>query len=167
MASLPLPSYPQINGARTDFSCITFKPNGVPIAGITEINYSQELKGGEVRGTPIQTIGYTPGQLKCKADFTILQLEWNLMVPALAVLGSGTPLSGYMQARFDLIVQYQLPQSPFVITDIIRGCKIASHDQANKLGTDALAVKVELEPFFILLNGVAPVVYGPGGMTPG
>lgn len=167
MSTLPVPLYPQINGVRTDFSSITFLANGAPIPGITEINYGQELKGGEVRGTPIQVIGYTPGQLKAKADFSILQLEWNLMIPILAALASGTPLSGYMQARFDIMVQYQLPQSPLMIVDILRGCKISNHDMSNKLGPDALLEKVELELFYVLKNGVAPVVYGPNGMTPG
>jgi hypothetical protein len=167
MSTLPIPLYPAINGVRCDFSSITFRANGAPIPGVTEINYSQELKGGEVRGTPIQVIGYTPGQLKCKADFTMLQLEWNLLVPVLALLASGTPLSGYMQARFDLLIQYQLPQSSVIIQDVIRGCKVASHEMSNKLGSDALCEKVELEPFYILKNNVAPVVYGNNGMVPG
>lgn len=167
MSTLPIPLYPAINGLRCDFSCITFLANGAPIAGITEINYGQELKGGEVRGTPIQQIGATPGQLKAKADFTMLQLEWNLLIPVLAVLASGTPASGYMQARFDIMVQYQLPSSPAIIVDVLRGCKVSNHDMSNKSGSDALQEKVELELFYILKNGVAPVVYGPGGMLPG
>lgn len=161
MPNLPLPRYPQVNGLRTDFTSITLVTNGAPIAGITEINYSQELKGGEVFGTPIQQIGATPGQLKAKADFTILQLEWNLLLPILATLASGSPaLGGYMQARFPIQVQYQLPLSPFIITDDLVGCKVSSHSISNKSGPEALMEKVELELFYIIKNGVSPVVIG-------
>lgn len=161
MPFLPQPSYPAVNGARTDFTSITLLANGAPIPGITEINYSQELKAGEVFGTPVQMIGATTGQLKCKADFTILQLEWNLFIPVLSVLASGSPASGYMQARFDIQVQYQFAGSPAMIVDIIRGAKVSNHEQSNKSGPDALMVKVELQPFYILANGSAPVVIGP------
>lgn len=161
MSTLPQPAYPQINGARCDYSCLTFLANGAPIPGVLEVNYGQELKGNAVYGTPIQPIGYTPGQLKPKADFTILQLEWNLLLPILATLASGNAGSGYMQARFDIQVQYQLPQSPAMIVDILRGCKIVNHDMSNKSGPEALMEKVELELFYVLKNGIAPVVIGP------
>lgn len=169
MGNLPIPSYPAVNGQRTDFTSIILGINGAPIPGITEINYGQELKGGEVRGTPIQPIGYTPGQLKPKADFTILQLEWNLLIPVLAQLASGTPISGYMQARVDITVQYVLPGTFAVITDVLRGCRVSNHEMSNKSGTDALMEKVELELFYVIKNGVAPIVYGPGPgqMIPG
>lgn len=168
MPNLPVPVYPLINGSRTDFSSITFLASGAPIAGITEINYGQENKKGEVFGTYQQKIGTTPGQLKPKADLTILQLEWNLLIPVLATLASGNPFSGYMQARFDIMVQYQLPQSPAMIVDILRGCSVDNHEMSNKAGTDALMEKVELSLFYIEKNGVAPLVIGPqGGFVPG
>ena len=170
MSQLPIPAYPSINGVRTDFASLTFLANGAPIPGITEVNYSQELKAGEVFGTPVQMIGATRGQLKCKADFTILQLEWNLLLPVLATLASGNPGSGYMEARFDLMLQYQIAQSPIIITDIIRGAKVSNDEQSNKSGPDALLIKVELQPFYILRNGVAPVIIGPqnaNNFTPG
>jgi hypothetical protein len=162
MPFLPQPLYPQINGVRADFSSITFLANGAPIPGITDIDYGQELKGNPVYGTPIAPIGYTPGVLKpSEVSFTMLQLEWNLLVPVLALLASGTGLSGYMQARFDIQLQYQLPQSPAIITDVIRGFKVNKHQMSNKQGPDALVEKVTGDCFYVIKNGVYPVVIGP------
>lgn len=168
--SIPL-VYPLINGVRYDYSCITNLSNGLPIIGITEINFSQELAPGEVYGTLPQKIGETRGQLKVEASFTILQFEFDNLIEQLCIL-NGTPGSGYMEARFDWGVQYQASMNGFpgpLIQDVLRGCKIKKHDHAYKTGGDPLSEKVDLSLFYILKNGRAPIGIGsvPPAFIPG
>ena len=152
-------TYPLINGRRYDFSSITFLANGQPIVGITEINYKQELKPGELYGTLPQKIGATRGQLKPTASFTMFELEYNALITALCTL-NGTTGAGYMEVRFDIQVQKQDgfgSNLGTLITDILRGCKLVSADRAYKSGPDPLQVKVELDLFYIQENGQLPI----------
>lgn len=163
--------YPLINGIRYDYSAITFLANGLPIVGITEINYSQELAPGEVYGTLPQKIGETRGQLKPEASFSILQFEFDNLLEQLCIL-NGTPGSGFMEARFDISVAFQASSNgipgPF-IQDVLRGCKMKKSDHAYKAGPDAIVEKVDLSLFYILKNGRAPlgVTTVPPAFIPG
>lgn len=165
--------YPQVNGVRYNFSAITFRaPGGVPIPGIVAIDYSQELKGSLVYGTPKQPIGRTPGQLKAECKFTMLQLEYENYIEALCLL-NGTPASGFLEVAHDIVVQYQdgfgANLGP-LITDVIRGFKLEKPGHARKAGPDANVVDCEGTPMYILENGKAPIGIDPSsvnGFIPG
>lgn len=151
--------YPFINGVRYDYSSISFIANNTRIVGITEISYKQSLEPGEVYGTLAQKIGVTRGQHKAEASFTILQLEYQNMINDLCILND-TPGSGYMETRFDILVQYQDgvgPNQGPLIQDEIRSAKIKSVDHARKAGNEANMVKVELDISFIVENGNMPL----------
>jgi hypothetical protein len=154
--------YPLINGVRYDYSAISYGSSafaGLPMVGITEIEYSQELAGGDVRGTLPQQMGATRGQLKTDGSFTILLLEYDNLIQQLCVI-NGTPGSGFMEARWDLLVQYQALVSGApgpLIQDTIRGMKLKKVNKAHKAGPDALVVKCDVEFFYALENGRAPL----------
>lgn len=151
--------YPLINGVRYDYSAISFIANNTAIVGITEINYSQSLEPGDVYGTLAQKIGSTRGQHKAEASFTILQLEYQNLINDLCNL-NGTPGSGYMEARFDIQVKYQdgigANQGPLII-DVIHMAKLKKVDNSRKVGSEANAVKIDLDISFITENGMNPL----------
>lgn len=155
--------YPNINGRRWDWSSITFLLGGTPLPGLQSIDYSQELKAGEVygSGTP-QLLGATRGQLKCTLSFDILAEEYENLIFALCAL-NGTPGSGYMEVRFDIQVAKQDGQGLFqgpLYVDIIRGAKLDKVSKGYKVGPEGLMTKVEsAAPFYILENGQAPIAF--------
>jgi hypothetical protein len=152
--------YPLVNGNRWSFASITFYANGIPIPGVTEINYGQELAPGELYGTNPQKLGETVGQLKPTASFTIYELEYYNLINALCALaasqGTGAPNSGYMQAHFDILVQKQENFGP-IAQDVLRGCKFKKAERGYKSGPDGLMTKIELSLFYIQENGNIPL----------
>lgn len=152
-------SNPLINGTRYDYSAISFVANGQPIVGVTEIDYSNGVEPGEVFGTLPQKIGETRGQLKPEASFTILFLEYQNLIAQLCVL-NGTSGSGYMEARFDIGIQYQISTGP-LIQDVIRGARLKKASRSFKQGNEALAIKCDLSCFYVIENGLYPL-----GITP-
>lgn len=164
--------YPYVNGVRYNYSAITFRASGLAIPGIVAIDYSQELKGQLVYGTPKQPIGRTPGQLKAECKFTMLQLEYELYIEQLCIL-NGTPGSGFLEVPHDIIVSYQdgfgANIGPLIV-DTIRGFKLEKPGHSRKAGPDANVVDCEGTPMFILENGKAPIGINPSsvnGFTPG
>lgn len=159
--------YPQINAVRYGYSSITFLASGAPIPGLDSIDYKQTLKGGKVTGTLPQMMGATRGILEAEASFTIYQLEYYNLITALQAL-NGTPGSGHMEVRWDILLQYQDTTGPFLgplIVDTVRGFKIEEASRAFKADNGALMIKVDGTAFYILENGSAPI--GLGNMAIG
>ncbi len=170
MSQFPIP-YPLVNGVRYSFSSIGFLASGQEIVGITEINYDQELKPGDVYGTSPQLIGATKGQLKNTASLLMLQYEYENFISALCTL-NGTPGSGYMEARMDYVVQFQdgTPSNPGpLFQHILRGCKIMKETDGYKVGPDANGTKIDLHLFYIEKSGNLPMVVtgNTSGFIPG
>jgi hypothetical protein len=142
--------YPLINGHRYDFSSIEFKykpPTGVVVRtlGLKDIDYSDSLEPGKVRGNHAQKVGRTRGEYDSEASFTMYKSEFDEMV---ALLGPG-----YMEKYFDLSVTYAEAGSP-TTTDSIVACRIKKVSNAHSEGGEPLAVKVDLDPSHILRNGL-------------
>lgn len=164
--------YPLVNGVRWDFSSVTFAANGVPLPGLVSVDYSQELKAGEVyaNGSP-QMQGATRGQLKPTFAFDILAEEYENFIFALCAL-NGTPGSGYMEVRWDCQIAKQdgigLNLGPLYI-DTARSVKLDKVTKGYKSGPEGLQTKCECSLFYILENGQVPVGINPGaaGLSPG
>lgn len=165
----PIP-FPLINGYRWNWSSCTFTASGVPLPGLQEINYAEELKKGIVRanGTP-QIIGFTLGEYNCTLDFTILALELENLLAALTTLngtpgGGGVIGSGYGTIRWDLGVSKQdgsgLTPGPF-FKDVCRGVAIDKIGSAFKNGQDALVQKIECSYSYLIRNGQVMIPVNP------
>lgn len=63
---------------------------------------------------------------------------------------------GFMEKSFDIVVSYQEEGMPLV-TNTIRGCRIKKSDGGSAAGNDANMVGVDLDPWYILWNGVEPL----------
>jgi hypothetical protein len=161
MSTNPQPIlYPLVNNRRWDFTSVSFVLSGAPLPGLVAIDYSQELKAGEIYANgSAQKIGATRGQLKPAASFDILAEEYENLVLALCLL-NGTPGSGHMEVRWDLQVAKQdgqgLNLGPLFV-DTLRGCKLNKVSKGYKTGPEGLLTKCELDLFYILENGNAPI----------
>lgn len=163
---------PLINGVRYDYSSILIMPGGLPMVGIQEISYKNTRNPANVFGSLPQRLGTTTGQVTAEASITMLLLEYQNLITQLNALaasqfGAG-PFSGFMLACFDIPVQYQYGAGP-LIQDVIKGCSIKEADRSFKQGPDALVVKIELNPAYVIENGSVPlpVLAAPNSFIPG
>lgn len=153
-------SYAQINGVRHSWSSIEARANGNIILGFTEINYTNTLDPGVVRGAGALPIGHTLGNAEYEGDFSILLEEFNNLVESLG--------EGWMTVTFDIVVSYDATIGNVaagglsVITDTLRGCRITKVESSNSGGsTDATVRKCTIKPLQILFNGVSAMPTQP------
>lgn len=152
-----------INGVIYQFACLEISLAGKPYGGITEINYSDTLEPGVLRGTSPYMRGRTLGQYEAEASFTMAKQDFELLKAALAGLGQG----GFGEAVFLITVSYRVFGLP-LITDTIEGCRIKHNENAHSSGnTDALLTKCDLSVFRIGWNGVYAIAPASGGGTVG
>lgn len=164
-------TYPLINGRRWDFSSISFVANGAPLPGIVSVDFSQELKGAEIYANSPQKLGTTRGQLKSTASADMLAEEYENFIFALCAL-NGTPGSGFMEVRFDVLIQKQdgqgLTQGP-LYADRWRGAKLDKVSKGYKSGPEGLLTKLDFDVMYIVENDQYAVTINPAAprFTPG
>lgn len=159
---MPVPSQ-VINGNRYDFTSIeiTFSVLGVPkVVGIKEINYKETLEPGMVYGTSADPIGRTRGQYAAEGSFTIFRAEWSDLLEALGTQPPplGAPLSGYLEAGFDMTVSYAEDGQPTIVDRLI-GCRVKSVASSNTQSKDGLVLQVDLSVMKILQNLLSPLSF--------
>lgn len=142
-----------------DYSCIEIAIDGGIQPHITEINYSQKLDPGFLRGTSAMIQGRTRGVYDTSGNMTIYKEDYELLKPKLVAAGKG----GFMTASFDMTVVYSLAGMP-QNEDRLIGCRITSEENNYSYGNDALLVRVELSIIRILTNGLSAVDQGQGDM---
>ena len=142
--------YPLIRGLRYDYSSVDINVNGRGVTGVTEIEYSHKLEPGKVRGTSAQVLGRTRGQYEAEGSFTMPKQEADELRAALG--------AGYMERSFDVVVHYAERGQP-LSTDRLVACRIKSESNSHKEGSDALAVKFDLDVIALISNGT-PAISG-------
>jgi hypothetical protein len=145
---MPLPSYPLINGRRYSFASIEININGEAILGCKELQYTEALEPGEVRGAGPQVLGRTLGDYSVEGSVTVYREEWDAILEKLG--------AGYMAKVFDVVATYAEEGAP-TKTDKLAGCRIKNVEQSNSQGTDALEVKLDLHVFYLLRDNVAAI----------
>lgn len=155
---LTLPSYPQINGLRPDWSSITFTPqlpdgSSQAIVGIKSLNYKVEQDPAELYGTSPLPIGMTRGTIKFSGDCELYLAEFYAMVEAIG--------ADFGSVLMDVTVSYS--EGAFTRTDTLIGCRFISADASQGQGADALTRKFSLKALNILFNGVPAVTSATGG----
>lgn len=140
--------YPLINGVRHDFSSIEAKIAGRSFLGFEEITYSHSREPGDVYGTHAQRIGRTRGQYKAEAAVVMYKAEYADFIASLG--------DGYMEKTFELVVSYseRFDGRLKTITDRIVGCTIRRSEDSHRQGNEALRVRVELDPMYVLENAL-------------
>ena len=140
--------YPDINGNRYGWSSIEIDIAGDVTFGLKDITYSNGLEPGEVRGNKSVKIGRTRGELKPEASLTMYKLEFLNLVRQLG--------PGFMEVVFNVGVSYADTNQPTTTATIV-GARIKKHEDNPKQGNEPASVKVDLDIFIVLEDGISPV----------
>lgn len=138
-----------INGKRHSFASIKVRIRGRERKLIKEINYSDNLDHGEMRGTGPELLGITRGEYKAEGDVVMFKKQHAALV---AEFGDG-----FMEEPFDVVCTYETNPGDGITTDVVRGCTISSNEAKNAQGTDATTVSCKLSVNHILWNGKKPL----------
>jgi hypothetical protein len=156
------PVYPDVNNAKPDFYALEISLPGLysgpfPI-GITAIQFSDNLEAGELRGNSPMMLAKTTGKYSAKCSLTLYEYEALNMIQFLGQLGAATvpnPLGAY-EVAWNFSLNYHVPNQPSHTVQI-NGVRLGEVDNDYKSGQEALAVKFNLSPpYMIIRDGVVP-----------
>ncbi len=145
MASVVNNGVPLINGMLYSWADIVVAPNGVPITGITGIEYGDDQEVVNKYGAGRHPVGRAKGRITPSGKITLYQEE-------VEALQRQAP-NGRIQdiAPFDIMVVY-IPDSGIITTDKIRNCQFKANNRKWKEGDTGQEVELELVPSHIEWN---------------
>lgn len=145
MASVINNGIPLINGMLYSWADVVVAINGVPVTGITAINYGDKQDVKNLYGAGRYPVGRSKGRIEPSGNITLYQEE-------VEAIQRQAP-NGRIQdiAPFDIIVTY-IPDSGIVTTDIIRNCQFSENKREWKEGDTGQLVQLELLPSHIDWN---------------
>lgn len=128
---------PFINGKLYDWADVVIAIAGVPVTGITAIEYKDEQDLNLKYGAGRYPVGYSKGRITAGGKITLYQEE-------VESIQRQSP-NGRIQdlAPFDIIVTY-MPDSGIVATDKLRNCMIKTNSRNWKEGAGGSEVDLDL-----------------------
>lgn len=142
MASVINNGIPMVNGMLYSWADIVLAISGVPVTGITAIEYSDSQDVVNKYGAGRHPVGRAKGRITPTAKITLYQEEVEAI--------QAQSVNGRIQdiAPFDITVNY-LPDSGIVKTDKIRNCQFSANSRKWKEGDTGQEVELELVPSHI------------------
>lgn len=142
MASVINNGVPLVNGMLCAWADIVVLIGGVPVTGITGVEYDDQQEIVNKYGAGRHPVGRSKGRITPSGKLILYQEE----VQAL----SAQSTTGRLQdlPPFDVIVQY-LPDSGLLVTDKIRNCHISGNARKWKEGDTGQEVELTLVPSHI------------------
>lgn len=142
MASVINNGIPLVNGMLYSWADIVAAINGVPVTGITGIEYGDDQEVVNKYGAGRHPVARAKGRITPSAKITLYQEE-------VEALQRQAP-SGRLQdiAPFDVMVTY-LSDSGIITVDKIRNCQFKSNNRKWKEGDTGQEVELELVPSHI------------------
>ena len=133
---------PLINGTLYSWADIVATINGVPLNGITSIEYSDSQEVVNKYGAGLHPVGRSKGRITSTAKITLYQEEVESMQEQAP--------NGRIQdlPPFDITVTY-LPESGTVKADKIRNVQFSGNSRKWKEGDTGQEVELELIPSHI------------------
>ncbi len=128
---------PLVNGMLYSWADIVFAINGVPVTGITAIEYSDDQEVINKYGAGRYPVGRAKGRISSGAKITLYQEE----VEAIQAQSSNGRLQDI--SPFDITVLY-IPDSGIVTTDKIRNCQFQNNKRSWKEGDTGQEVELDL-----------------------
>ena len=137
MASTINNGIPLVNGMLYSWADIVAAISGVPVTGITGIEYGDEQEVVNKYGAGRHPVGRAKGRITPSAKITLYQEE-------VEALQRQAP-NGRLQdiAPFDITVTY-IPDSGIVTVDKIRNCQFKANSRKWKEGDTGQEVELEL-----------------------
>ena len=145
MASVINNGIPLVNGMLHSWADIVAAISGVPVTGITGIEYGDDQEVVNKYGAGRHPVGRAKGRITPSAKITLYQEE-------VEALQRQAP-NGRLQdiAPFDITVTY-IPDSGIVTVDKIRNCQFKANSRKWKEGDTGQEVELELVPSHIEWN---------------
>lgn len=137
MASIINNGIPLVNGMLYSWADIVSTISGVPVTGITGIEYGDDQEVVNKYGAGRHPVGRAKGRITPSAKITLYQEE-------VEALQRQAP-NGRLQdiAPFDITVTY-IPDSGIVTVDKIRNCQFKANSRKWKEGDTGQEVELEL-----------------------
>ena len=128
---------PFVNGKLYDWADIVLVIAGVPVTGITGIEYKDDQDIVTKYGAGRDPVGYAKGRITSTGKITLYQEEVEAM--------QRQSLTGRLQdiAPFDIIVSY-LPDTGIVSIDKLRNCMFKNNGRGWKEGDTGQEVEIDL-----------------------
>lgn len=147
MASVINNGIPMVNGTICAWADIVILIGGVPVTGVTGVEYADEQEIVNKWGAGRHPVGRAKGRITPSGKLILYQEE----VQAL----QAQSVNGRLQdlPPFDVIVQY-IPDSGILATDKIRNCSISGNSRKWKEGDTEQLVELTLVPSHIEWNVV-------------
>lgn len=142
MAEIINNGIPMVNGMLYSWADIVCAISGVPLTGITAIEYGEKQDVTNVYGAGRYPVGRAKGRITPSAKITLLQEE----VEAIQAQAPGGRIQDI--APFDITVSY-LPETGIVRTDKIRSVQFTENSRGWKEGDTGKEVELELVPSHI------------------
>ena len=145
MASIINNGIPLVNGMLYSWADIVAAISGVPLTGITGIEYGEDQDVVNKYGAGRHPVGRAKGRITPSAKIILYQEE-------VEALQRQAP-NGRLQdiAPFDITVTY-IPDSGMVAVDKIRNCQFKANNRKWKEGDTGQEVELELVPSHIEWN---------------
>ena len=127
---------PVVNGKLYDWADIVLVIAGVPVTGITGIEYKDDQDIVTKYGAGRYPVGYAKGRITSTGKITLFQEEVEAM--------QRQSLTGRLQdiAPFDIIVSY-LPDTGIVSIDKLRNCMFKNNGRGWKEGDTGQEVEID------------------------
>ena len=128
---------PFVNGKSYDWADIVLVIAGVPVTGITGIEYKDDQDIVTKYGAGRYPVGFAKGRITSTGKITLYQEEVEAM--------QRQSLTGRLQdiAPFDIIVSY-LPDTGIVSIDKLRNCMFKNNGRGWKEGDTGQEVEIDL-----------------------
>ena len=128
---------PFVNGKLYDWADIVLVIAGVPVTGITRIEYKDDQDIVTKYGAGRYPVGFAKGRITSTGKITLYQEEVEAM--------QRQSLTGRLQdiAPFDIIVSY-LPDTGIVSIDKLRNCMFKNNGRGWKEGDTGQEVEIDL-----------------------
>lgn len=129
---------PLINGIEYSWGDIVCTIAGVPVTGITGIEYGDEQEVVDNYGAGRYAVSRSKGRITCTAKITLYASEVNALVRK--------TLNGRLQdlSAFDIIVSYIPDGGGIVVNDKLRNCQFKKNKRSWAEGDVSKTVDLEL-----------------------
>jgi hypothetical protein len=140
-----------VNGIEYGWSSITVLIAGLPIAGITSLNYTASQESVNVYGRGSKPVARGVGNYTYEGDLTIHKSELESLMRAIQALGYDDVLETPL---FDIQVIYQRVGSASFSVDVIKNAQFTSVPMALSQGGAAIEVNLTFLPSNIIFSEI-------------
>ncbi len=128
---------PLINGQAYSYADIIVNIFGVPVAGITEVTYSENQEVTDNFGAGRRVVSRGKGKIECEAKISIDKAEYA------AIINAAPGKSLFNIPEFDITVTY-VPEGSAPVVDVIRNCVFKNSMSGGTEGDSNIIAELDL-----------------------